>query len=218
MTPWPAEIYRLCLVTSRDLAGGRSLADVVGAAVANGATMVQLREKTASTRTFIDEAAALRLLLRERRVPLIVNDRVDVALAIGADGVHVGQDDMPIDDVRRLMGPGALIGLSITGDADMARPDAAAADYLGIGPIYPQSTKPDATPALGLDGLARLRRLTGKPILAIGGIGRTSAAAVLRAGADGLAVVSAIMGAPDVAAATRLLRDHADAGAALSHG
>jgi thiamine-phosphate pyrophosphorylase len=216
--PWPDDVFRLCLVTSRDLAAGRSLAEVVAAAVAGGVTMVQLREKTASTRAFIDEAAALRLLLRDRRVPLIINDRVDVALAVGADGVHVGQDDMPLDDVRRLMGSGALVGLSITDDADLARPDAAAADYLGVGPIFPQTTKPDATAALGLGGLTRLRALSTRPFMAIGGIARTNAGAAMRAGADGIAVVSAIMAAPDVLAATRVLRDLVESGVRLNRG
>ena len=218
MSAWPTSVHRLCLVTSRELAGGRSLSAVVGAAVAGGVTMVQLREKDAPTRTFIDEAAALRLLLRDKQVPLLINDRVDVALAIGADGVHVGQDDMPLADVRRLMGPVALIGLSITGDEDMARPDAAAADYLGIGPVFPQTTKADAAAALGLDGLARLRRAATRPVMAIGGIGRTNASAVMRTGVDGLAVVSGIMAAPDPQAAARLLRDLADAGAPISRG
>ena len=218
MNAWPADVFRLCLVTSRDLAAGRALADVVAAAVAGGATMVQLREKSAPTRAFIDEAAALRLLLRERRIPLLVNDRVDVALAVGADGVHVGQDDMPVADARRLLGPTALIGLSITAEADMARSDAAAADYLGVGPIFAQTTKPDAAAPLGLDGLARLRRLSAAPMMAIGGIALNNVAAVMRAGADGVAVVSAIMAAADVAEAARLMRDRQMHGAPLSHG
>ena len=206
MRAWPDDVYRLCLVTSRELAGGRALASVVGEAVAGGVTMVQLREKTASTRAFLDEAAALRLALRDRRVPLIINDRVDVALAIGADGVHVGQDDMPVDDVRRLAGPALLIGLSITCEADMVRAGAGAADYLGVGPIFAQTTKPDAAPALGLDGLARIRRLSEAPLMAIGGITPDHAGAVMRAGADGVAVVSALMAAGDPRQAARHLR------------
>jgi thiamine-phosphate pyrophosphorylase len=206
MRTWPDEVFRLCLVTSRELAGGRPLSAVVAEAVAGGVTMVQLREKTAATRAFIDEAAALRVALRNRRVPLIINDRVDVALAIGADGIHVGQDDMPLADVRRLSGPDMLIGLSITAEADMARPDAAAADYLGVGPVFPQDTKRDAAPALGPEGLARLRRLSPQVMMAIGGIKAENAGAVMRAGADGLAVVSAIMAAVDPRQAARHLR------------
>lgn len=197
------ETIRLCLVTDQRLAGSRTLPDIVAEAVAGGVTMVQLREKAASTRTFVTAAEAMLRLLRPLGVPLVINDRVDVALAVGADGVHVGQDDMPVPHVRRLVGPAMLIGLSITGEADLARPDAGVADYLGVGPVFAQVTKPDATPPLGLDGLARLCRVARRPILAIGGIDGGNADAVLRAGANGLAVVSAIMAAPDPRAAAQ---------------
>ena len=161
--------YRLCLVTDRDLARGRPLVEVVSRAVMGGVTMVQLREKAATTRAFIEEARALKSVLAGKGVPLIVNDRVDIALAVGADGVHVGQHDMPVETVRSLVGPGMMVGLSITDEAQMDRADAEAADYLGIGPVHPQKTKPDASAPLGLGGFARLRRLTKKPVLAIGG-------------------------------------------------
>jgi thiamine-phosphate pyrophosphorylase len=197
------DLYRLCLVTDRDLAGPRGVAEVVACAVAGGVTMVQLREKTASTRAFVAEATALRNLLQPLDIPLIINDRADVALAIGADGVHVGQDDMEVAALRRILPPSMLIGLSITCDADLDRADAEAADYLGIGPIFPQATKVDGAKPLGLAGLARLRARTGKPVLAIGGIVPGNAASVRQAGADGLAVVSAIMAAPDPEAAAR---------------
>lgn len=205
MTGSLEDAIRLCLVTDRGLAGARTLPDIVAEAVAGGVTMVQLREKTASTRAFVAEAEALLRLLRPHGVPLVINDRVDVALAVGADGVHVGQDDMPVDLVRRLVGPAMLIGLSITSDADMARPDAGSADYLGVGPVFAQATKPDATPPLGLEGLARLARTATRPVMAIGGIDAGNAEAMLRAGADGLAVVSAIMAASDPRAAVRAI-------------
>lgn len=168
-----------------------------------GVTMVQLREKDATTREFIAEAEALKGLLMGSGVPLIINDRVDVALAIDADGVHVGQSDMPVQTVRGLIGPGKLVGLSITAEAQIKRSDAGAADYLGIGPINPQQTKRDASPPLGILGFARLRRMTAKPVLAIGGVKAADAAPLREAGADGLAVVSAIMAAVDPAAAAR---------------
>lgn len=177
------------------------MADIVAEAVAGGVTMVQLREKTAGTRAFVAEAEALLRLLRPLGVPLVINDRVDVALAVGADGIHVGQDDMPVELVRRLVGPTMMIGLSITNEVELARPDAGAADYLGVGPVFAQATKPDASPPLGLDGLARLARAATRPVLAIGGIGPDNARAVLQAGTAGLAVVSAIMAAPDPRAA-----------------
>ncbi len=200
------QYYQLCLVTDSALANGRSLVDIVAAAVKGGVTIVQLREKTASTRAFIEQAGVLKRLLAPLRVPLLINDRIDVALAAGADGAHVGQQDMPVALARQLLGPAAIIGLSITQLGDVRDPDLALADYLGVGPIFAQSTKLDATLPLGLAGLAQVRRATGKPIVAIGGVSATNAGAVRSAGADGVAVVSAIMGADDpMAAAAALL-------------
>ena len=193
--------YQLCLVTDRSLANGRSLAGIVAAAVKGGVTMVQLRDKTASTRAFIEDARALKALLAPPRVPLLLNDRIDVALAAGADGAHVGQADMPVALVRKLLGPKAIVGLSITQSAEARAEDIEFADYLGVGPIFPQLTKPDAAPTLGLEGLAEIRRITSKPIVAIGGVTAANVRAVRLAGADGVAVVSAIMGAQDPMAA-----------------
>jgi thiamine-phosphate pyrophosphorylase len=197
--------YHLCLVTDSALANGRSLAGIMAAAVNGGVTMVQLREKTASTRAFIEQARMLKRLLAPLHVPLLINDRIDVALAAGADGAHVGQQDMPVALARQLLGPAAIIGLSITELGQVSDRDVELADYLGVGPIFAQSTKLDATPPLGLDGLAAVRRATGKPIVAIGGISAANAAAVRSAGADGIAVVSAIMGADDPRAAAAAL-------------
>ncbi len=194
---------RLCLVTDRPLSRGRALTDIVAAAVRGGATMVQLREKTAGTREFLEQAHALKALLAPLGIPLVINDRVDIALAAGADGVHVGQTDMPLADVRRLIGPNKFIGLS-TSTADLVqREDAQAADYLGVGPVYAQQTKPGTKEPHGVEGLRALRALTKKPVMAIGGIKASNAAAVIAAGADGLAVVSAIVSADDPEDATR---------------
>jgi thiamine-phosphate pyrophosphorylase len=134
---------------------------------------------------------------------LIVNDRIDIALAIDADGAHVGQSDMTVEDARRLLGPDKIIGLSITNAVEMARADAAGADYLGVGPVYPQQTKADSEPPLGVEGFARLRALTRKPVVAIGGLKPDNSAPLIAAGADGLAVVSAIVAADDPEAAAR---------------
>jgi thiamine-phosphate pyrophosphorylase len=194
---------RLCLVTDRRLAGARPLIDIVAAAIRGGATMVQLREKTASTRPFLEEARALKALLTPLGIPLIINDRVDIALAVDADGVHVGQTDLPIDEVRHIAGPGKIVGLSITNATQIAQADAAAADYLGIGPLYLQQTKGDASTPLGIDGFRRLRALTQKPVMAIGGLKSDNSAPVLAAGADGLAVVSAIVAAEEPETAAR---------------
>lgn len=192
-----ASIWRLCLVTDRGLSKGRSLNDVVGAAVAGGVTMVQLREKDAETREFVEHARALKDLLAPKKIPLIINDRVDIALAVDAEGVHVGQTDMPVEIVRRLVGSGKIIGLSITNETQIRQPDAQAVDYLGIGPLYAQTTKGNASTPLGVEGFRNLRALTEKPVMAIGGLKPDNSADVLAAGADGLAVVSGIVSAED---------------------
>lgn len=194
---------RLCLVTDRGLSRGRALLDIVAAGVAGGATMVQLREKNMATRAFLEEARALKALLAPLGVPLVINDRADIALAVDADGLHVGQDDMPYAAARALLGPDKIIGLSITALDQIAAPDARAADYLGVGPIFAQATKADASSPLGLDGLRAARRLTERPLMAIGGVHAGNAGDLRRAGADGLAVVSAIVAADDPGAATR---------------
>jgi thiamine-phosphate pyrophosphorylase len=195
--------FRLCLVTDRSLARGRPLVDIVMAAVRGGVTMVQLREKDRPTREFLAEARALKALLAPLGVPLVVNDRVDIALAVEADGVHVGQSDMPVAEVRRLVGPRMIVGLSANTPSHIAAQDTEAADYLGIGPIFAQTTKADAARPLGIEGFSRLRALARKPVIAIGGVKAEHAAALYAAGADGLAVVSAIVTALDPEAAAR---------------
>jgi thiamine-phosphate pyrophosphorylase len=195
--------WSLYLVTDRRLAGDRPLEEVVAAAVRGGVSAVQLREKECPAREFVELARRLKAVLEPLGVPLIINDRVDVALAAGADGVHIGQSDMKVDDVRRLVGPDAIVGLSVDSAEQPAPLDL---DYLGVGPIFPTGTKADAGPALGLEGLARLRAASRHILVGIGGINATNAAAVLGAGADGIAVVSAICAAPDPEQAAAELR------------
>jgi thiamine-phosphate pyrophosphorylase len=166
---------------------------------------VQLREKDCATRQFVELARALKALLAPAGVPLIVNDRVDVALAAAAAGVHLGQSDMDCRDARRLLGPGALIGLSVETLAQSAAAPGEA-DYLGVSPVFSTPTKTDTAPAWGLDGLAALRRETSRPLVAIGGIHAENASQVIAAGADGIAVVSALCAAADPEAAARELR------------
>ena len=201
--PIDSSTLRLCLVTDRTLARGRPLTEIVDAARRGGVTMVQLREKAATTRAFLEEARALKSLLTPLGIRFIVNDRLDIALAVDADGVHVGQTDLPVEEVRRFVGHGKIIGLSITNEAQIMRPDAAAADYLGIGPVYQQQTKGDASTPLGVEGFRRLRALTQKPVVAIGGLKPDNSAPVLAAGANGLAVVSAIVAADEPEDAAR---------------
>ena len=188
--------YSLYLVTDRALSLGRSTVEVVRAAIRGGVSCVQLREKGCSTREFMDEARLLKALLAGTGVPLFINDRLDVALAVGADGVHLGQNDLAIADARRLVGNRMIIGISAESVADAIRAEAEGADYIGASPVFTTSTKTDTAPPLGLDGLRAIRRAVQLPLVAIGGINADNAAAVLRAGADGLAVVSAIVSAP----------------------
>jgi thiamine-phosphate pyrophosphorylase len=198
--------YSLYLVTDSSLSRGRKALDVVDAAISGGATLIQYREKGATTRAMVEEARALLALCRSRSVPLIVNDRADVALAIDADGLHIGQDDLPATIARRLLGKGKILGVSV-GSAEEARLAlAAGADYLGASPIFATATKPDAPRPLGIEGLRALAGATSLPLVAIGGIHAGNAAAILEAGAAGIAVVSAIVSAEDVEAAARLLR------------
>jgi thiamine-phosphate pyrophosphorylase len=206
---WPLAALRLHLVTDAALCGPRGIEAVVAAAVRGGATCVQLREKQLDTRPFVERARALKALLAPLGVPLIINDRLDVALAVGADGVHVGQSDLPPEDVRRLM-PHALIGLSVENPEQVRAAANMPVDYLGVSPVFSTPSKQDTAPALGLDGLRAMRALTDLPLIAIGGIDLNNALQVLTAGADGLAVVRALCAAPDPAAAAQALRQLTD--------
>jgi len=197
----------LYLVTDQRLCGERSLLDVVGLAVRGGASLVQLREKRLDMRALVDLARALMGLLAPFGVPLIINDRVDAALAVGAAGVHLGQGDMPAELARHLLGPAALIGLSVENLQQFREAERLDVDYYGLSPLFPTPTKPDLETAWGLAGLAVARQATTRPLVAIGGIGPDNASAAIRAGADGVAVVSAICAAPDpLQAAEELLR------------
>jgi thiamine-phosphate pyrophosphorylase len=201
------ESLRLCLVTDRSFLRGASLPDVVAAAVKGGVTAVQLREKTLDTVAFAELGRAIKELLKPLGIPLIINDRAEVAAAVGADGLHVGQSDLPAEAARALLGPTATIGLSITAIEQARKADVGFADYLGVGPIFATPTKSDAAAAMGLAGLAAVRAICALPIVAIGGISEENAAQTIAAGADGIAVVSAIMGAADPERAARALAE-----------
>lgn len=199
------ESLRLYLVTDRSLSLGRSLQEVVLAAVQGGVTCVQLREKQADTREFVQWALALKALLGPLQIPLVINDRIDVALACRADGVHLGQSDMPVEHARRLLPPEVFLGWSVETENDIDRAHQLPVDYLGVSPVFSTATKTDTAPPWGLAGLARARRQTRLPLVAIGGIHSGNAGPVLAAGADGLAVVSAISSAKDPSQAAREL-------------
>lgn len=194
---------RLHMLTDQASARGRSTRSVAAAALDGGATVIQLRAKAASTRTLIQEGLALRRLTRERGALLIVNDRIDVALAVEADGGHVGQDDMPASLARRLLGPRRILGVSAATLAEATAAASAGADYLGIGPIFTTATKADAGPATGVALLTEIAHCLPLPLVAIGGINARNAAPVIQAGAAGIAVISAVVGAEDITAAAR---------------
>lgn len=198
-----SSIAGIYLVTDRQLCGERGVEAVVASALQGGMSTVQLREKDLSGRAFVEEARRIHLLTKAAGVPLIINDRVDVALAVGAEGVHIGQSDLPYADVRRLMGPDAIIGLSVENIEQLAAAEKTDADYFGISPVFTTPTKVELEEAWGLDGLLRARSMTDRPLAAIGGINAANAHEVCQAGADVLAVVSAICAAPDVKSATR---------------
>ncbi|MCX7837913.1 MAG: thiamine phosphate synthase [Anaerolineae bacterium] len=198
--------YTLYVLTDAKLARGRSHEEVVAAALRGGATLVQYREKNASTRQMIAEATRLRDLCRAYGVPLIVNDRVDIALAVDADGVHVGPDDMPVALARKLMGRDKIVGASAGTIAEARAAIADGADYLGVGAIFATSSKADAGEPIGLDGLQQIVRVSTIPVVGIAGINATNAASVIRAGAVGIAVISAIVSADDIERATRELK------------
>ncbi len=198
--------YSLYLVTDRQIIGNRSLIEIVTAAIQGGVSIVQVREKDCSTREFIELARELMLILRPRGIPLIINDRVDVALAAGCDGVHIGQSDMPYPDARRIMGPDAIIGLSVENMEQVAQADAWDVDYLGVSPVFDTPTKTDTAPAWGLEGLHKIRSYSRHPLIAIGGLNAGNVADVIKNGAHGIALVSAIMGATDPESAAREIR------------
>jgi thiamine-phosphate pyrophosphorylase len=209
----PTPDLTLYLVTDTELSRPRPVADVVRAAVAGGVTAVQVRDKLASRRDLLALTRAVRAALVDRPdVPVVVNDAVDVALLAGADGVHVGQDDLPAAEVRTLLGPDRLLGLTVESAADLeaaVRLPGGTVDVVGIGPVWATPTKPDAGPGLGPD---RVRELTarahagGLRAVAIGGIDAARAATVAATGVDGICVVSDICTAADPAAAARVLR------------
>ncbi|HAV42234.1 MAG TPA: thiamine phosphate synthase [Acidobacteria bacterium] len=195
----------LYLVTGRLLAGQRDLADLIRKAIAGGVTVVQLREKDLPAREFYELALKIKPIIPPG-IPLIIDDRLDIALAAGADGLHLGQADLPAAIARQYLGPEAIIGLSAENLDQLKEASRLPVDYLAISPVFSTPTKTDTGPAWGLNGLETARQLTPLPLVGIGGINEANAAAVIKAGADGVAVVSAICSAPDPEEAARKLK------------
>jgi thiamine-phosphate pyrophosphorylase len=206
---------RLYALLDPERAGGRDLAALGREVVAGGATLVQLRDKHGSTRRLIEETRAIKTALAGSGVPVLVNDRVDVALAAGAAGVHVGQDDMPAADARRLLGRSAVIGLSVKTIAQAQAAPLEALDYVCVGGVFVTTSKDNASAPIGIAGLRNLlavlrARARDFPVGAIAGIDETNAGEVVSAGADGVAVISALSLAPDPTEAARRLRGIVD--------
>jgi thiamine-phosphate pyrophosphorylase len=207
---------RLYAIVDPENTGGHDLVELARAVAAGGATLVQLRDKVSDTARMIAEARALKAALTPYGVPLIVNDRVDVALAAEADGVHVGQEDMAVEAARRILGPGPFIGLSIRTAEQAAAAPLALVDYVGIGGVYSTTSKTSGKSPIGLDGLRKVvgvfrKRIGNFPACGIAGITATNAEAVIAAGADGVSVISALSHRPDPQAAARELRAVVDA-------
>ena len=202
---------RLNAIVDPERAGGHDLVALARLLAEGGATLVQLRDKTSDTRRMIEKARAIKAALAPFNVPFVVNDRVDVALAARADGVHVGPDDMAPADARALLGPEAIIGVSIKNTAAAEAAPVGVFDYAGVGGVYATLSKQQDNPPIGPEGLARItavlrRRAPNIPVVGIAGIDAGNAAAVIAAGADGVAVISALSLAPDPRAAARALR------------
>ncbi|MFH0765780.1 MAG: thiamine phosphate synthase [Calditrichota bacterium] len=195
--------WRLFVLTDEVLSGGRSHVEVAQAALAGGAKVIQLRDKQASSRKLLDCALKIRELTTATQAVFIVNDRLDIALASEADGLHVGQDDLPAQVARKLLGSKKILGVSARSVKEAIQAECDGADYIGLGPVFEaRGTKVNAGEPLGLELIRAVRRIVKIPIIAIGGINRDNAAEVIQAGATGVAVISAVVGAADIKAAT----------------
>ena len=200
-------MFDLYVVTDRELSKGRSDAEVARMAYEGGADVVQLRMKNADGREMLEQANLIRRYADEMCKLFIVDDRVDIAMASGADGVHLGQSDMPLEAARKLMGDDAIIGISVDNVEEAIAAQEGGADYVGVGAVFQTSTKPDAQQGVGLGAVFEVRQAVDIPVVAIGGINRGNIQDVIRAGADAVAVVSAVVAQDDVSAAAHELRD-----------
>lgn len=188
-----------------EAAGNRNLISIIREAVDAGVTLVQLRGKNLEIRAFLNLAVQASEFLKSRNIPLIINDRIDVALACEADGVHLGQEDLPLPIARKIMRKERLIGISVNTIKEAEEAEAEGADYIGVGPIFYTSSKEDLRSILGFEGLKAIRNKVKISILAIGGINARNAGDVIVSGADGIAVISAIVDAKNITEATRNL-------------
>lgn len=195
----------LYLVSDRTIIGDADFFDIISKAASSGVTMVQLREKDCSTREFLEIAQKTKEILSPYKIPLIINDRADIALAIDADGLHIGQSDMPYHTARKLLGEDKIIGLSVESIEDVRKANMLDVDYIGISPIFSTPTKTDTMPPFGIEGAKEAVSLSKHPTVAIGGINLGNIPQVFSTGVDGVALVSAIMAASDPSGATEEL-------------
>lgn len=201
-----ASDFSLYFVADAEFASGRDLVPVIEAAVKGGATIVQLRAKDFPFRAFTELGRRVSAVLGKHRIPFLINDRVDVALACGAAGVHLGQQDMPAALARKALGKRSLIGISVNTPEEAQEAESQGADYVGAGPVYATSTVKTSLPVLGPEGIRQIKAAVRIPVVAIGGITDQNAWEAREAGADGVAVVSAILGAQDAESAARRLK------------
>jgi thiamine-phosphate pyrophosphorylase len=187
--------YGLYLVTDRELTLGRDLLYIIEEAILGGVTVVQLREKNCSSREFYDIAVKVATLTKIYNIPLIINDRLDIALAVNAEGLHIGQSDIPYPIARKILGKDAIIGLSVESVQDARDTESLDVDYLGISPVFSTNTKIDTAKPLGIEGIREIKKLSSHKLVAIGGINLKNTKEIISAGADGIAVVSAICSA-----------------------
>ncbi len=197
--------YTLYLVTDRELMSTETLEEAVEKAIKGGCTLVQLREKTASSLEFYENALKVKAVTDKYNIPLIINDRVDIALAIDADGIHVGQEDLPAQTVRRIIGEGKILGVSANSVESAIKAQKDGADYIGVGAVYSTNTKTDAG-VITRERLLAVRQAVTVPIVAIGGINLQNAALLKDTGINGIAVVSAIIAQKDIEAAAKELK------------
>lgn len=197
--------FGLYLVTDQRLSKGRTTQEVVRQAIEGGAKTIQLREKGMSARDMVKLGREIRRITWDANVTFLINDRADIALLVEADGIHLGQDDLSIEDARRLLGDEAVIGVSVDTVEEAIAAERMGVDYIALGPVFPTSTKTDTGPVTGLRGLSLVREKVKAPLVAIGGINRENAEQVLRAGADSLAVITGLTAEPDITLAAREL-------------
>lgn len=197
--------YKLYLITDRSFLNGRSLAECVEDAIKGGATLVQVREKNISTRDFYNIAREVQEVTTKYNVPLLINDRIDIALAINADGVHLGQSDMPIELARKILGDDKIIGISAGNVKEAIEAEKAGADYVGLGAVFFTGTKKDIDEPIGLAGLREITEKITIPSVAIGGINKENAKSVLATGVNGISVISAILKNDDIQGASKTL-------------